>query len=418
MNQLRSATHYLLATATKVLSALVLIKLLALYLGPEGFGLLSQLMGLVAVAGMLAGGGISSGVIKVLSAKASSSEERRCWIACALTITLAFSSVLALVLAGSASLISTSLLQGQFCRTILVLSVTQFFVGIGSLLLAVASGQGDSRKYMAINVTGTIFGAVLVAAGAYWYGVDGAAFTTVMSPAMLGVVGIAMAFRGDSCIVLVRPAVDWVRLKHLLSFSSLTWVGALSVPLAQMYMRELMASSYSWEKVGYWQGVVKISDVYMQFVGVVLINHALPRFSRSGARLAIGELKKVIVWLIVFLGLGFAVVWPIKDRVIALVFSESFLPVGGYLFPQMLGDIFRTIASACSFFLLARGCLRISLGFEFAQGIGLFVFFQLLSESCGEMSPVYSHVANYAVLSVLMGFLVKRFLLRSEPWTR
>lgn len=258
MSQLRSAMHFLVATGAKVLSALVVIKLLALHLGPVGFGLLSQLMGLVAISSMLAGGGITNGVIKVLSVDRSGTAEGQRWIANALAITLAFSSGLALILLGSASLLSDNLLQGEFYPAILVLAVAQFLVGIGSLLLAEASSQGNSRKYAAINVIGTVSGATLVAAGAYWYGLNGAAFAIVLSPAMLGIVGMAAMLQSCHAVVFVRPEVDWVRVRHLLSFSSLTFVGALSVPLAQMYIREAMAIDFSWESVGLWQGTEDI----------------------------------------------------------------------------------------------------------------------------------------------------------------
>lgn len=410
MSQLRSAIHFLVATGAKVLSALVVIKLLALYSGPVGFGLLSQLMGLVAIASMLAGGGITNGVIKVLSVDRSDTAEGQRWIASALAITLAFSTGLALILLGSASRISDNLLQGEFYPAILVLAVAQFLVGVGSLVLAEACSQGNSRKYAAINIIGTISGATLVVAGAYWYGLNGAAFATVLSPAMIGIVGMVAMLQSRHAILFVRPEVDWVRVRHLLSFSSLTLVGALSVPLAQMYIREAMASDFSWESVGLWQGTAKISDVYMQFVGVILINHALPRFSNRDTRKALLELRRIVAWLLAFLVLGFGVLWIFLDFAIALVFSEAFLPMRKYFLPQMFGDFLRTIAAAFSFFLLARGQIRVPLGFEFAQGIGLFLCFELMAGIAGQMAPVYAHVSTYLVLVSLMAWQLRRFL--------
>lgn len=410
MSQLRSATHFLIATVAKVLSALVVIKLLALHLGPAGFGLLSQLMGLVAMTSMLSGGGITSGVIKVLSVDGSGTAEGRRWIANALAITLFFSSCLGLGLLVNASRISDSLLQGEFYLAVLVLAVAQFLVGVGNLLVAEASSQGNSKKYAAINVAGTVLGATLVAAGAYCYGLNGAAFATVLSPAMLGVVGIAAMLQSRRGMIVVRPEVDWVRIRHLMSFSSLTLVGALSVPLAQMYIREVLGRDFSWDMVGLWQGAAKISDVYMQFVGVILINHALPRFSSSNTYEALQELKRIVTWLLGFLTLCFGVLWLFLDYAIVLVFSEGFLPMRKFFLPQMLGDLLRTMAAAFSFFFMARGQIGIPLGFEFAQGIGLFLCFELIAGIAGEMAPVYAHVFTYSVLVLLMAWLLRRFL--------
>lgn len=410
MSQLRSALHFLVATGVKVLSALVVIKLLALYLGPQGFGLLSQLMGLVAIVSMLAGGGITNGVIKVLSVSRSDTPEGQRWIGNAFAITLAFSSGLALILALGASFISDNLLQGQFYSVILALAFAQFLVGFGSLLLAEASGQGNSRKYAVINVIGTVSGAILVATGAYWFGLNGAAFAVVVSPAMLGVVGVATMLRSGNAVFSVRPEVDWGHVRHLLSFSPLSLVGALSVPLAQMYIREAMASKFSWESVGLWQGAAKISDVYMQFVGVILINHALPRFSSTDIFRARQELKKIVTWLLGFLAIGFCAIWLFRDLAIPLVFSEAFLSMSKYFLPQMIGDLLRTVAAAFSFFLLARGQMRVPLGFEIAQGLGLFLCFHVAGDMTGDMAPVYAHVVTYLILVLLMAWQLKRFL--------
>lgn len=410
MSQFRSAFHFLLATGAKVLSGLLVIKLLAWSVGPVGFGLLSQLMGLVAIVGMLSGGGIANGVIKVLAQNRVCTAEGKRWMANAFAITLLFSAVLALVLAIASPFIVAGLLQGQFSTAIRVLAVAQVFVGIGTLLLAEASSRGDSRQYAAINVFGAVFGAALVGAGAFWFGLNGAAIAVALAPSMVGVLGLVVMVGSGRRRVLVRPRLEWKRTRHLMSFSTLTLVGALSVPLAQIYIRESMGTHYSWESVGYWQGAVRISDVYMQFIGVVLINHALPRFSTRELPLAVLELKRIVAWLLGFLAVSFMVFWPVKDFAIALVFSESFLPMGKYLFPQMVGDLFRTVAAAFSFFLLARGHIRVPLAFELAQGLGLLLGFRLLIGGYAEMAPVYAHVATYLVLAGVLGAQFRRSL--------
>lgn len=398
----------------KVLSALIVVKLLAMLLGPMGFGVLSQLMGLVAITSMLAGGGITNGVIKVLSVERSDTPEGQLWIGNALAITLLFSIGLAFALVLSAYAISEKLLQGEFYLAILVLACSQFLVAAGNLLLAEASSQGNSRKYAAINVVGTVLGTILAAGATYLYGLKGAAFAIVLAPAMLGVVGLLEIFRGRQAKIFLRPRFDFGRIRYLLSFSSLTLVGALSVPLAQIYMREALSGSFSWESVGLWQGAAKISDVYMQFVGVILINYALPRFSNNDICGALRELKRVVIWLLGFLLICFIVLWVFLDIVIALVFTEDFLNMRKFFPPQMLGDLLRTTAAAFSFFFLARGQIRIPIIFEFAQGVGLFICFELMQGIAGEMAPVYAHIATYSVLVLSMTWQLKRFLRSHE----
>ena len=61
---------------------------------------------------------------------------------------------------------------------------------------------------------------------------------------------------------------------------------------------------------------------------------------------------------------GFFVLYFMKEMIIQLVFSDAFMGMSDYFIPQMIGDIFRTIAAGISFALMARGIVKISMVFE------------------------------------------------------
>lgn len=405
--RLQSVIHFIVATLAKVIAAVIVIKLLSWQLGPNGFGLISQLMALAAMASMLAGGGITNGVIKMLSATPADTLEGKKWIGSALFITCLFSVVIAIVLLVGAPLLADKFLEGRFVAALTCLAIAQSLAGVGSLILAESSSRGDSRAYALINSGAALLGATAIAVGAYLNAADGAAYAIALAPAFTGMLGLALLFPKRHTVFLVAPRFDRVKVGSLMSFSSLTLVGALSVPLAQILIRDAMGGAFSWESVGYWQGAVKISDVYMQFVGVILINYALPRFSNADLAHAVSELRLTLIWLFVLLISGFALILTIQDFAITLVFSAAFLPMGAYFLPQMGGDLLRSAAAAASFFLLARGQIRIPLLFELFQGVFLYGLYRLLERSAGEMAPVYGHFLAYLLLASLMGCAVK-----------
>ena len=41
---------------------------------------------------------------------------------------------------------------------------------------------------------------------------------------------------------------------------------SITLPVAYIMMRNLLAEHYSWDDVGIWQGVSSISDAYLQFI--------------------------------------------------------------------------------------------------------------------------------------------------------
>ncbi|VVQ07108.1 Lipid III flippase [Pseudomonas fluorescens] len=414
MARLKAGIHFASSILVKAVAGLIVIKLLAWKLGPDGFGLLGQLMTLVAITGMFAGGGITNGLIKVLAESPVASKEGKAWFATAFTLTTVISAIVALLLMLFSTALSNRLMQGGFTALFVGLGLVQAIVGYASLVQAEASSRGESVFYAKVNILGTVLGTLVLALAVNSFGFDGAAYSVMLMPALTAIVTLLfMASGRRELFHFSRFLVDRVRMRHLLSFSVLALVGSTSVPVAQILMRDGMAQRFGWEQVGLWQGVIKLSDVYMQFVGVVLMNYVLPRYaSAANLNLVIKEFKISLLWLLSALMLGFIALYSLKNIVVKLVFSDEFLPMTDYFLPQMVGDIFRTIASAISLIFMARGAVRVSIIFEFAQGIFIFSVFLMLLGTFGSMAPVYAHVITYGLLSIFMavglGFWFKR----------
>jgi O-antigen/teichoic acid export membrane protein len=401
----------------KAVAGLIVIKLLAWKLGPDGFGLLGQLMTLVAITGMFAGGGITNGLIKVLAKSSIESKDGQAWLSTAFTLTTIISLIVAILLSVFSTALSDHLMQGGFAALFICLGLAQAFVGYGSLIQAEASSRGESGFYAKVNILGTLLGTAILALSVSYFGFNGAAYSVMLMPAITGVVAfLFMFFHRRLLLQFFKFLFDRVRMRHLMSFSILALVGSTSVPIAQILMRDGLAQQFGWEQVGLWQGVIKLSDVYMQFVGVVLMNYVLPRYaSASNVHSVIEEFKLSLMWLLSALLLGFVVLYGLRNFIVRLVFSDEFLPMTDYFLPQMVGDIFRTVASAISIIFMARGAVRVSILFEFAQGMFLFLAFIVMRDSFGAMAPVYAHVITYGLLSILMAIGLGYWFRRTQP---
>ncbi len=58
----------------------------------------------------------------------------------------------------------------------------------------------------------------------------------------------------------------------------------MTLPVAYVMMRNLLAAHYGWEAVGIWQGVSSISDAYLQFITASFSVYLLPTLSRLSAK--------------------------------------------------------------------------------------------------------------------------------------
>lgn len=62
-------------------------------------------------------------------------------------------------------------------------------------------------------------------------------------------------------------------------------ITSVTLPVAYVMMRNLLAAHYGWDAVGIWQGVSSISDAYLQFITAsfsVYLTNAVPSDGESG----------------------------------------------------------------------------------------------------------------------------------------
>jgi len=414
LTKLRAGIHFASATLIKTVAGLIVIKLLAVQLGPDGFGQLSQLMTLVAITSMFAGGGVANGLTKALAKTPITTVEGASWFATAFTISTIAALLVAIGLVVLSEFFLDRLMLGGFAAIFVFLAIGQVVVGYGNLAQSEASSRGETGFYAKVNIVGTVIGVTVLYFAVTYFGFPGAAYSIAIMPSFLGVVALALFFKRVDVFQYLKCSLESYKVKWLLSFSVVTFVGALSIPLAQIIIRDVMAQQFGWSQVGLWQGVVKLSDVYMQFVGVVLANYALPRCAAAKTDRESGkEVASIVFWLVIALMAGFFVLYFIKDIVIRLVFSGEFLGMSDYFIPQMAGDIFRTVAAGISYALMARGIIKISILFELLQGLLLVVIFYCFIGQFAAMAPAYAHVATYGLLAVIMS-VIFWFELRRE----
>lgn len=403
------------STGVKIISGLIVIKLMASELGPEGFGLLGQLMTIVAITTMLAGGGITNGVIKSLARDPISSPEGKSWLSAAFTLTTGISAAVAFACILLAQPLAGMLLKGDYAYLFICLALVQAVVAYGNLVVAEASSRGDTAFYAKISVVGTLLATCILAIFVKNFGFKGAAFGLVLMPALPGIIALHHALRHRQDIFdNWKWQPDRHRAQRLLSFSIATVIGAISIPVAHLFIREVLGSNAGWTTVGHWQGVVKISDVYMQFVGVFLIHYGMPRFAAAiESDRALKELARTLALLLGIVTTGLAVLYALRHWAILLVFSDTFLPMSDFFPAQLIGDILRTTAATISFFFMARGYVSLSIGYEFLQGPILVILFLVLQGGAGIYAPVHAHLASNAILASTMGLILLIWIRRS-----
>lgn len=405
MRDLRILGYLAGGTLVKALGGLATAKIVATSVSLSEFGQLSQFMALVAFAGMFAAGGIAPGVTRVIAVSHEATQERS-WRVAILQVYLATTVLIALVaVIFSAQLSQWIFGNGQYAWAVSALGGTQGLVGLGSIYQAAAAARGNYRVIFFSNAVGIAAGVVVLAVLANRWGYSGAALGVVLLPAAPGLAIALVKSRAAGVLTDAgRSMIDVNKIRHLFSFSGITLMGAASIILAQMAVRDLIGKSSGWEAVGFWQSTIRISDVYMQFVSVLLMNYAMPQLARARAETLNGEFWTIVKKILVLFAIGGTSLWLLRGYVYKILYSADFVGATTLLGPQLVGDAFRVMAVCFSILFMSRSGLRIPMTYELMQGVLLYAGTVWLASYLGGSAPVYAYCLTYLLLSIAMAF--------------
>jgi enterobacterial common antigen flippase len=175
-----------------------------------------------------------------------------------------------------------------------------------------------------------------------------------------------------------------------------------TMPLAQIVLRRWQEEALGWDQVGIWQGLVRLSDAWLQFATVVLANYYFPRLSALADHGSLHrEVRTTFAACALALVPAAVCIWLLRAPIIELLFSPRFLPMQDLLAPQLFGDIFRTLAYVIGYLAVAKGLTAVYIVAELYQAGALLLLSHLLLPVLGARAVPYAHCATY-LLYLLM----------------
>lgn len=393
-------------TLLRAVGGLIILKLMALSFTPDIFGRFGQLMAFVAIVTTFAGGGTTQALVQSL-ASAQTVAERQQRLSAALKIFLGTGGIITLLLVVFSSVLAEFLLgQRELAWLFWVLAAAQWLVGASNIVQVILSAMRRTQLIVIVQGVGILLAVVQFAVLIHLDGLQGAALGIVLFPAAIAMAGLVVG--------LIRIPVNWrphwgdhqrEDLHSLLSFMLVVLVNICAVPVAQLAVRDVMGEQIGWSYVGYWQAVIKISDLYIQFIGMLMTYYALPRFSAfrtaHGLQQEISHLRRPLMLLVIG---GFVIIYLLRHFLIALIFAADYTPAQAYILPQLIGDALRILALFYVYAAMARGERWLPILFEISQGAGLFALSYAFLPLYGPLAPAYGYMVGCVVsLGIIFG---------------
>ncbi len=195
-----------------------------------------------------------------------------------------------------------------------------------NLLLALMKGFRDAAGNALALILGSSIGVI-----AYYFcyrlgGYEGALLGLALVPALVVIPAAFMLMRrGNVPLNYLKPQWDKMLAGQLGKFTLMALITSVTLPVAYVMMRNLLAAHYSWDEVGIWQGVSSISDAYLQFITASFSVYLLPTLSRltSGQDIT-REIFRSLRFVLPAVAIASFTVWLLRDFAIWLLFSAKF----------------------------------------------------------------------------------------------
>ncbi len=251
------------------------------YAGPEGVGVLGQFMAIANVVSVIAGGGLTLGVIKYAAEYTHLSKHLYPFLSTAFCFTLLCSCFVIGFMLFFSPYFSQVFLGGTgYIAQFQWLMLAQFFTVINLFMTSILTGVGKINSLVLINILGSIAGFITIAVFTSYFQLKGALLGFIISQGIIFLIALGIVFREHWFRCLFSFRIKKKQFNKLLHYSLMTILSTLTVPLSQVFVREDIHALYGWDYVGIWQSVLRLSDAFLVFVTTVLMTYYLPKLSQ------------------------------------------------------------------------------------------------------------------------------------------
>lgn len=400
-----------IAVAVKVASALMLNKILAVYVGPAGYAIIGQFQNAVSIVVSLAGGVVATGVTKATAQHYDDETRQHAVWQTAIRFSLGASLIAGVSLLFVGDWLSAWLLHRADMSSVFVwLALTLPAMAANNLLLAIVNGKKEVGIYVIANIIGSLLSLLVIGLLAYNFGLYGALVAFTINPAIVLLSTATMVARRDWFKAkflwgqMNRPA-----LRELSGFGLMGLTSALSVPISYMLIRDHLATNLGLTAAGYWQASWRISEIYLMLVTTTLSVYYLPRLAeiRSVTELKT-EIAKVYCFVMPIVILGALTIYLLRDFIINTLFTPDFLPMRE-LFPwQLAGDVLKIGSWVLAFIMLGRAMVKVFVLTEITFSLSFVLLSWFLARQYGLVGVPMAYATNYVLYWIAMYFLLKK----------
>ena len=328
----------------RLFTALGSAKLFAFFLGASGMAIMGNLRNALASLDAFSSFGFSNGIVQFVATHKKDKIQIQRFINTLLSfmllVLLIFSIGIILFRTALNTYLFDNLLSMQ--SLFIIIAFTFPLQVVNGIFVALLTGLEQFIKLIYLNIIGNVVGLVLSVFLVYYYQLFGALIGVCVSPALLFFISYYWVRKE---LNLQWEPFQISLIKPLFSYSLMTLYTAVVSPLVFLWIRQIIIQQAGLDEAGYWEGIQRISGIYMLFISTLVFSYFLPKL--SAAEEIVNKkrwIKQYLLQILPLFGLGLLLLYFIKNQIISLVLNDSFLPMSNYILWQLIGDFIKSFA--------------------------------------------------------------------------
>jgi O-antigen/teichoic acid export membrane protein len=401
------------STLIRMLTGLISVKIVAAVIGPVGIALLGQLNNFSVIIQSISNGGIIAGVTKYVSEYSNSRKRNVLFLGTSFWITVVFSIICSIVLIIWSEYFAKIILHDEKYKYVFhVFGGTVILYALNALLISVINGFKEYRRYVIASILGSIVGLCFSVVLSLWYGIPGALIALVTYQSVvffltLGMVAKTKWFKWKTFICRFRKGIA-VKLGH---YSLMALASALTIPAGQLIVRNFIAKNTALSDAGLWEGMNRISLMYLTIITTSLSVYYLPRLAElKSSRELRNEIFSVYKLILPFLALVTIFIYFFRGLIINILFTKEFTSMQ-YLFGfQLIGDFLKIAGWVLGYLLIAKAMTRIYIIMELVNFFILILVCFFLVKSYGAVGAPIGYAIVYLVYFLVLIIIFRKLL--------
>lgn len=386
-----------LSIISKLISGFILNKVLAIYVGPQGLGLLGNLRNFLNSLKSISTLGFYRGIVKYTAEFDQKKEELSKILSTSFIVSGMMILIVSLVLLVSAPFWSYLIFKTYDYATIFrVLAISFPFFLLNFLCLAILNGKEKHKAYIVSSILTNLLGLSITLFLVVKFNLSGILYALIITPS-LGILITFFLYKNQlkDLKLISFKKYDTPTFKNLFEFSLMALTTAILAPATSIAIRNHIVNTESLTEAGFWESINRISNNYLIFISTLINLYFYPKLVKSNNfKREIISFYKTILPLI---SVGFVFIYLLREPLTLLLFSKEFLPIEKLFFWQLLGDFFKIMSSIIAFQFFAK---------KMTKG---FIITEIISTTILYISTIY-FVNAYGYIGGSIGYFFCQFL--------